>query len=163
MTNTRLWLVSAVLGLGGALTTLMAAPQAAPPAPPPATRPAEPITPASAYRAKDLLGSKVFIQGNAGVGTVDDIVFSNEGVVDYLIVTNERNQLVSVPWPVARYAADKRAITIDVTPQQFQTIPTFTTTTYPNWYAPTYRTEIYRAYGLTPGQERRLERRLERR
>jgi hypothetical protein len=51
---------------------------------------------------------------------------------------------------------------IDIPAAQFQKIPTYTVEQYPNFYAPTYRAELYRYYNLTPGQERRLERRIER-
>ena len=46
--------------------------------------------------------------------------------------------------------------------ERFRQIPTYTVEQYPNYYAPTYRTQVYKYYGITPGQERRLERRIER-
>ena len=96
------------------------------------------------------------------MGTVEDIVLSDEGVVDYLIVSND-GKLVTVPWDAAKFDFGKRMATVNIAPERFQQIPTYTTTNYPNFYAPAYRTEVYKAYGLTPGQQRRLERRQERR
>jgi hypothetical protein len=49
-------------------------------------------------RAKQVLGSKVNIQGDMAVGTVDDIVLDDHGNVDYLIVANSDGRLVTVPW-----------------------------------------------------------------
>ena len=40
----------------------------------------------------------------------------------------------------------------------YKTIPTYTTTSYPDFFAPAYRTTTYKYYGLTPGQLRRLNR-----
>ena len=51
---------------------------------------------------------------------------------------------------------------IDIPAEQFRLVPTYTVKTYPQYWTPTYRTEIYKVYGLTPGQERRLERRINR-
>jgi sporulation protein YlmC with PRC-barrel domain len=119
-------------------------------------------TPApAAVRAKSLLGAKVNLQGGAAVGTIDDIVFTNEGVVDYLIVATG-GKYVTVPWEAAKLNFEKRMAVIDLPAEQFQKIPTYTVEQYPNFYAPTYRADLYRYYNLKPGQERRLERRLER-
>jgi sporulation protein YlmC with PRC-barrel domain len=112
-------------------------------------------------RAKSLLGAKVTLQAGTGVGTVDDIVFTDEGVVDYLIVSTG-GKYVTVPWEAAKLNFEKRTAVIDLPAEQFQKIPTYTPEQYPNFYAPTYRTEVYRYYNLKPGQERRLERRVER-
>ena len=136
--------------------------------------PATPNTPTSdggvGYRAKEVLGTAVNIQGNRGIGTVDDIVFDSAGRIDYLIVANQ-GRLVSVPWRAARYDARQRTAVVDITQERFQSVPTYSAERYPDFYTPTYRTDLYRAYGLdpdrdrrlTPGQDRRLDRREDRR
>jgi len=110
------------------------------------------------YRAKQVLGSKVFIQGNTGIGTVDDIVFDDAGNMDYLIVS-DGTKLVTVPWEAAKFDLAHQSAVVNITPAQYKTIPTYTTTTYPTFYTPTYRTETYKYYGLTPRELRRIERR----
>jgi len=111
-----------------------------------------------AWRAKQILGAKVMLQGNAMAGTVEDIVFSDEGVIEYLLVSTN-NKLVSVPWQAAKFNVQQQTATIDITQEQFQQVPTFTTQQYPQFYAPQYREQVYKAYNLRPGQVRRLERR----
>ena len=91
---------------------------------------------------------------------MDDFVLSDEGVVDYLIV-NDGGKLVTVPWEAARFDFEKRTATIEITRERYKEIPTFTVETYPSFYAPEYRTRVYKIYGLTPGAARRLERRIE--
>lgn len=112
----------------------------------------------STVRAKSILGAKVTLKGGTAAGTVEDIVLSNEGVVDYLIVSN-RGKLVTVPWDAARFDYEKRMATIDITQDVYEKIPTYTTERYPEFYTPAYRGQVYKHYGLTPGRERRLERR----
>ncbi len=154
--------VLAAAGLG------FLAAQTPPPAAPPGTpvpragQPA-PATAAKTYRAKQLLGTKMSIEGNTNVGTVNDMVISDDGVIQYLIIQTADNKLFTVPWEAARINWAQQTATIAITPERFRTIPTYTVETYPQFYTPTYRTEIYRVYGLTPGQERRLERRIDRR
>ncbi len=116
----------------------------------------------TAVRAKSLLGATVSLKGGTRAGTVQDIVLSNEGVVDYLIVS-EGGKLVTVPWDAARFDWENRTATLNLTPAQYKRIPTYTSTSYPQFYSPAYRTEVYKYYNLKPGQARRLERRLERR
>jgi hypothetical protein len=110
------------------------------------------------YRAKQILGSRMSLEGNTKVGTVDDIVMDEHGNVDYLIVMNSDNKLVTVPWDAARLDSEKRTAVVHITPERFQQVPTYTGETYPVFSAP-YRTQVYRSYGLTPGQQRRAMRR----
>jgi len=151
----KLFLSALVLGLA-------ATADAQPPVP---SRPAAPgaqPAPATgapvAYRAKQILGSKVLLQGNATAGTIDDIVFSDAGDIEYLIVV-DNNQYRTIPWAAAKYNMDQRTAVVNVTAEQYKVVPVFTAQTYPNFYAPEYRTQVYKFYGLTPGQLRRIERR----
>ena len=139
-------LASAFVGAGVLLA------QQAPPQAPPQDEP-------QAFRAKQVIGSKVNIQGDMSVGTVDDIVLDEHGNVDYLIVANEDGQMVTVPWDAVRFNIDKRLAVVHIAHEQFQAVPTYGPNQYPTFAAPAYRTQIYRAYGLTPGQQRRALRR----
>src|SRR4051812_16799682 len=40
------------------------------------------------YRAKEIIGANVQIEGDQAVGTIDDIVLDSDGNVDYLIAVN---------------------------------------------------------------------------
>jgi hypothetical protein len=113
---------------------------------------------ATAVRAKNLLGATVTLQGGTRAGTVEDIVLSNDGVVDYLIVS-EGGKLVTVPWDAVQFNYEKRTATINIAPEQYRRIPTYTATEYPQYYSPAYRTQVYKFYNLPPGKIRRLERR----
>ena len=111
------------------------------------------------FRAKQILGSKVSLEGNTSAGTVDDIVLDENGNVDYLIVMTGEDKLVTVPWDAARFNVEKRMAVVNITPEKFQQVPTYTVKQYPTFSTPAYRTQVYRYYGLTPGQERRAIRR----
>lgn len=139
------------------------------PAQPPAAQPGQtqPGDMPNAVRAKQVLGARISIQNNTAVGVVDDIVFSDGGQVEYLIV-NDNGKLVTVPWAALNWnwgtgAQAVTTATINITPEVYRTIPTFTVTTYPQFFVPTYRTQTYRYYNLTPGELRRIERRNDRR
>ena len=111
------------------------------------------------FRAKQILGAKVGLEGNTSVGTVDDIVLDESGNVDYLIVVTGENKLVTVPWDATRFNVEKRMVGVQIQQEQFQKIPTYTAQQYPAFATPTYRTQVYKYYGLTPGQQRRAIRR----
>ncbi len=111
------------------------------------------------FRAKQVLGTKIMIKGDtAAIGTVDDLVFDDAGNLEYLIVDNG-GKLTTVPWEAAMFDVEKRTAWLTISPDQYKVIPTYTTTTYPSFYTPTYRTEIYKSYGLTPRELRILKRR----
>lgn len=114
--------------------------------------------PAATYRAKQILGSKIMIQNNTAIGTVDDIVFDGAGNLEYLIVANTDGKMVTVPWEAARFDVKSQSGVVNVTPEVYKTLPTYTNTTYPDFFTPTYRTTTYKYYGLTPRELRRINR-----
>jgi len=129
------------------------------PAPKPA--PPEGAPPGPTYRARQVIGSEVSLQGDAAAGEVEDIVFDANGQVEYLVVAVAKNKLVTVPWDAVKFNLEKRVAVVHVTEKQFQAVPTYTPQQYPTFFAPAYRTQIYGYYGLTPGQTRRAVRRGE--
>jgi len=119
----------------------------------------EEVAPESAsYRAKEVLGAKVQIEGERSVGTVDDIVLDDNGNVDYLIVLTADKELVTVPWDAAVFQPKQRVAKVAISQEKFEKVPTYTTEKYPT-FTPQYRTQTYGYYGLTPGQARRAIRR----
>src|SRR5262245_49519584 len=70
-------------------------PPNSPPQTPPSTNPlqpsAQPNTGVSltVRRSKQLIGSRVALTGGTSVGVVDDIVFTDEGCIDYLVVIDQ--------------------------------------------------------------------------
>jgi hypothetical protein len=113
-------------------------------------------TTTSSFRAKQVLGTRILIQNDTQVGTVEDMVSDQAGNLDYLIVSTGDNKLVTVPWDAAKFDPEKKTATINVTQEVWKSVPTYNATTYPQFYTPTYRTDIYKVYGLTPRDLRRL-------
>jgi hypothetical protein len=121
-------------------------------------QPADPGASASAtYRAKEILGAKIMIQNNTAIGTVDDIVFDSAGNLEYLIVAHD-GKMVTVPWPAARFDVKSQTAIVNITPEVYKTLPTYTATSYPQFFTPTYRTTTYKYFNLTPRELRRIER-----
>jgi hypothetical protein len=152
MTSYTIRTLFAALLVGVGVPALAAPPAAAPAAPPAAA--------ANTFRAKQVLGMKIMIQNNTAIGTVDDIVFDDAGNLEYLIVATGDNKFITVPWDAAKWNLDNKVGTVNITPEVYKTIPTYTTTTYPQFYTPTYRTGVYKVFGIVPRELRRLERRL---
>lgn len=119
-----------------------------------------PAATSNTFRAKQILGMKLSIQNNTNAGTVEDLVFDDAGNLEYVIVSTGENKLFTVPWDAVKWDMDKKTGTLNITEDVYKTIPTYTTTTYPQFYSPTYRTQVYKVYGLTPRELRRIERRI---
>ncbi len=103
-------------------------------------------------RAKDVMGSRVSLKGGQAVGTVEDIIFDRDGTIDYLVVRDE-GRYVTVPWEAARFDFGKRIATVDISPEHFREVPTYTQEQYPTFYEPAYREKIYKDYGVKPRRE----------
>jgi hypothetical protein len=153
-------MMSKVLRMGSAaafLLTVGSFATAQQPAQPVKVDPAQPAATPTTYRAKQVLGSKIMIANNIAIGTVDDIVFDDAGNLEYLIVVND-GKLVTVPWDAAKFDLKSQTATLTITPEVYKTIPTFTATTYPDFWAPTYRTTTYKFYGIAPRDLRPIRR-----
>jgi hypothetical protein len=90
----------------------------------------------------------VSIQGGLSIGIVEDIIFDDDGYVDYVLILNDGKYVV-VPWQAAKFNFEQRVATVNITQQQFQQAPTFTGQAWPTFDA-TYQQRIYRYYGVTP-------------
>lgn len=110
-------------------------------------------------RAKQILGAKIRIEQNNDVGTVDDLVIDDQGNVDYVLVVVQDGQYVTVPWDAVEFNLEEQVANVHITLEKFRTIPTYTAQQYPSFTAPSYRTQTYQYFGLTPGQQRRMVRR----
>jgi hypothetical protein len=108
-------------------------------------------------RVSSIIGGTVFVQGDVSVGKIEDIVLSEDGCVDYLVVM-AANKYVLVPWSVARFDFERRTAVIEIGKEKFQEVPTFTRDRWPTLDSG-YVEKLYTFYGARPGQERRIERR----
>lgn len=153
----RLIIPAAVLAMAAPAFAQVTAP-AQPPAQPGQVRPIEKEVVTATFRAKEVLGTKVSISGGTAIGTVEDLVFDDAGNLEYMVVENG-GKLITVPWEAAKFDLAKKTAVLGITQEVYKTIPTYTVTTYPSFYTPTYRTEVYKVYGLTPRDLRRIDRR----
>lgn len=112
-------------------------------------------------KATLLIGSTVNIE-NASVGKVTDIILSEGGCVDYLVVAEEgRNVLV--PWAAARVDFVKPTVGIEIQREKWREVPTFTADRWPDLSDARYTERLYTFYGVSPGRERRIDRKEGRR
>jgi hypothetical protein len=83
----------------------------------------ETAAPTRVRRASHLLGSRVMVRGGTELGKVADLVISEDGSIDYVIV-RYRDELVPVPWGAVRYDIGERVLTVttDVTPDRLRGI-----------------------------------------
>ena len=105
----------------------------------------------TARHVKHVIGTNVTIQGGTGVGTVEDIVFNDNGCIDYVVV-NHSGKYVVMPYTAVQFNWEQRAATVNITQEKYREIPTYTVQTLPTiqWYEPTFVTRTYGYYGVDP-------------
>ncbi|MDZ4688539.1 MAG: hypothetical protein SH850_25980 [Planctomycetaceae bacterium] len=100
-------------------------------------------------RLSDLMNKDLLLQGGQGVGTVSDIVLNRNGSILYLVGANATNeQMFTIPVQAANFSIHDFALTLSLTPEQFRGLPTFNSTTIPNFNSVAYQRSVYTAYGL---------------
>jgi hypothetical protein len=114
-----------------------------------------------AHRARDLLGVQIRLRDGYSVGTVSDIVFNDDGYLEYLVVETEGRDAL-VPWSAARLNFESRAATLDVPRARWRDVPAFPRDRWPDLGDPGYRARISGYFGVpaAPGQATRDPRTL---
>lgn len=99
-------------------------------------------------RLSTILKSKVLIQQDRPAGNVVDVVLSDGGCIEYLVVMHDDQNYV-VPYSATQVRYADQVVFVDLTPAQFQNVTYFSGNSWPNLYAPAYRNQIYSFYGLS--------------
>lgn len=82
-------------------------------------------TSATGFRRSSLLiGTNVSLQGGTRYGKIHEFVISEQGCIDYVIVSHD-NRFIPVPWSVTTYDADQRVVMLDIEQDRIKTIPTY--------------------------------------
>lgn len=76
-------------------------------------------------RVSAVVGGTVRLSAGTSIGKIEDIVISDQGCIDYVIVSYH-DHFVPIPWSVATVRYDDRVIEVDIAQDRFDEIPTFT-------------------------------------
>jgi hypothetical protein len=70
-------------------------------------------------RVTEVIGSPVMLQGQTRYGQVEDIVFDENGCIDYVVASADGRYVV-LPWAASRFDPRQRVVAFDVTREQLQ-------------------------------------------
>ena len=106
------------------------------------------------HRAENLMGKNVVSQQGNDLGSIDDLVISENGEVEYIILSRGGTlgmggEMVPVPWEAANLqrGADDQ-LTADITEQQLDDAPTFDD--YAQIGSESYEQEVHSYFGTEP-------------
>jgi hypothetical protein len=80
-------------------------------------------------RVSEVVGGTVRLSAGTSIGKIEDIVISDQGCIDYVIVSYH-DHFVPIPWSVTTVRFDDRVVLVDIDVQRFDEIPTFTKDEY---------------------------------
>jgi hypothetical protein len=75
-------------------------------------------------RVSSVIGASVQIEGGTAVAKVEDLVISDDGCIDFVVVRYEE-RFVPIPWSLATVEFDQRIVTVDITRERFAQAPSF--------------------------------------
>ncbi|MFH1112840.1 MAG: PRC-barrel domain-containing protein [Pseudomonadota bacterium] len=97
-----------------------------------------------ADRVSKILGKKVISQKGEDLGTIEDLVLSKDGCLDYVVLAPEGllgtgDRLIPIPWKAVKTGAQADTIIINMDKSQLEKAPTFESKKWPNfteseWY-----------------------------
>lgn len=75
-------------------------------------------------RISAVVGGSVRLSAGASIGKIEDIVISDQGCIEYVIVSYH-DRFVPIPWSVATVRFEDRVVLLDIDQARFDEIPTF--------------------------------------
>lgn len=107
----------------------------------------------NAMRGTDLIGQGVYNRNNEEIGSVEDLVIGSDGQVNYLVIEyggilGMGDRLVPIPMSkIDRSRTEDSNIRINVSKEELDNAPNFTTNEWPNFNDDGYQDELRGYYG----------------
>jgi hypothetical protein len=98
-------------------------------------------------RLSQLLKSDIVLDDGDGIGTISDIVLGQNGSLLYLLGTNNTNgAMFTIPAQAASFDFQNSTLSLPLTQQQFQSLPTFSSSSVPNFNSLAYQRQLFGAF-----------------
>jgi hypothetical protein len=75
-------------------------------------------------RVSSVIGASVQIEGGTAVAKVEDLVISDDGCIEFVVVRYEE-RFMPIPWGLATVEFDRRIVSVDITRERFAQAPSF--------------------------------------
>jgi len=97
-------------------------------------------------RISTVIGGSVQFAAGGTVGKIEDIVISDEGCIEYIVVAYH-DRYVPIPWTVSTVAFDKRIVTINIEQARFEEVPTFSRNEFALLVQVDFREKVHTFFG----------------
>ena len=97
-------------------------------------------------RISTVIGGSVQFAAGGTVGKIEDIVISDEGCIEYIVVAYH-DRFVPIPWTVSTVAFDKRIVTINIEQARFEEVPTFSRNEFAVLVQVDFREKVHTFFG----------------
>jgi len=102
------------------------------------------------HKISAVMEARVALKDEDRAGKVVDLVFSDGGCVEYLVVSNE-DKYALVPWTVVKVDFSERIVRVDITREKWRDVPTFTRDRWPNFSDAAFTAKVRTAFGVKEG------------
>jgi len=102
------------------------------------------------HKISAVMEASVALRDQDRVGKVVDVVLSDGGCVEYLVVSGE-NHYVLVPWSVTKVDFAERVVRVDITREKWREVPTFSRARWPNLSDASFTAKVRTAFGVKEG------------
>jgi hypothetical protein len=93
-----------------------------------------------------VIGGNVQFAAGGNVGKIEDIVISDTGCIEYIVVAYH-DRYVPIPWTVSTVVFDKRIVTIDMDQARFEEVPTFSRDEFTLLVQVDFREKVHTFFG----------------
>jgi flagellar biosynthesis GTPase FlhF len=97
-------------------------------------------------RISTVIGGSVQFAAGGNVGKIEDIVISDTGCIEYIVVAYH-DRYVPIPWTVSTVSFDKRIVTINIEQARFAEVPTFSRDEFALLVQVDFREKVHTFFG----------------
>lgn len=107
-----------------------------------------------ANKVSDITGATVMNRQGEDLGTVHDLIVSEDGRVKYMILSHGGvlgvgDKLIPVPWRAVSAGTKENTFLIDMDKDKLANAPSFDRNNWPNFADPGYGERVFSYYGLS--------------
>jgi hypothetical protein len=98
-------------------------------------------------RVSAVVGGNVEFSAGGSVGKIEDIVISDTGCIEYIVVVYH-DRYVPIPWTVATVNFADRVVVIDIDEERFREVPTFTKDEFAVLSETDFTTKVHKSFNI---------------
>ncbi|MBI4830917.1 MAG: PRC-barrel domain-containing protein [Candidatus Lindowbacteria bacterium] len=105
------------------------------------------------FQASKLIGRTVRNEQGEKFGSVEELLFADDGHIRYLVLAGEADKLVPIPWSAVKSGIREDAVIFNISRSRFDSAPTFGRNEWQRFDDPEWNKKVHAYYEAETGKK----------